>query len=79
MMQQLSEPFNRSASHPAALEHRRYALTPLQAVAVVTRRQMTLVLRDKLLLRGRLLQVCRSTSHVQPLRQPDSACAVARR
>jgi hypothetical protein len=68
MTQQLSEPFDRAASHPAALEHRRYALTPLQAIAVVTRRQMTLVLRDKLLLRGRLLQVRRSTA-MEPARQ----------
>jgi hypothetical protein len=57
MVQQLSEPFDPLMSHPAALEKRRYALSPLQAIAVCTRRQAKLVLRDKVLLKGRLLQV----------------------
>ncbi|KAG2452157.1 hypothetical protein HYH02_003189 [Chlamydomonas schloesseri] len=35
----------------------RYALRPLEAVAVATRRQVTLVMRDKVLLKGRLIQV----------------------
>ncbi len=56
MVQRLAEPFDRAASHPAALERRRYALTPGQAIAIATRRQIKLVLRDKVLLRGRLLQ-----------------------
>ena len=57
MVQQLSEPFDPLMSHPAALEKRRYALSPLQAIAVCTRRQAKLVLRDKVLLKGRMLQV----------------------
>jgi hypothetical protein len=57
MVQQLSEPFDPLMSHPAALEKRRYALSPMQAIAVCTRRQVKLVLRDKVLLKGRMLQV----------------------
>ncbi|WIA42005.1 hypothetical protein OEZ86_009302 [Tetradesmus obliquus] len=57
MVQQLSEPFDPLMSHPAALEKRRYALSPLQAIAVCTRRQAKLVLRDKVLLKGRMLQI----------------------
>jgi hypothetical protein len=59
MVQQLSEPFDPLMSHPAALEKRRYALSPMQAIAVCTRRQVKLVLRDKVLLKGRMLQVRR--------------------
>eukprot|EP00878_Enallax_costatus_P035871 GHUV01040113.1.p1 GENE.GHUV01040113.1~~GHUV01040113.1.p1 ORF type:complete len:214 (+),score=71.06 GHUV01040113.1:149-790(+) len=57
MLQQLSEPFDPANSHPAALEKRRYALSPLQAIAVTTKRQMKLVLRDKVLLKGRMMQI----------------------
>ncbi|KAF6263806.1 ABC-2 type transporter-domain-containing protein [Scenedesmus sp. NREL 46B-D3] len=57
MVQQLSEPFDPLMSHPAALEKRRYALSPMQAIAVCTRRQVKLVLRDKVLLKGRMLQI----------------------
>ena len=57
MVQQLAEPFDPANSHPAALEKRRYALSPVQAIAVTTRRQMKLVLRDKVLLKGRMMQV----------------------
>ncbi|KAG2425082.1 hypothetical protein HXX76_013991 [Chlamydomonas incerta] len=35
----------------------RFALRPLEAIAVATKRQVTLVMRDKVLLKGRLIQV----------------------
>eukprot|EP00877_Chromochloris_zofingiensis_P010755 jgi/Chrzof1/5933/Cz16g21030.t1 len=57
MAEELEHPFDRNKSHPAALEHERYALTPWQAISAVTRRQAALVMRDKVLLKGRIMQV----------------------
>lgn len=71
MLQQLSEPFDPHNSHPAALETCRYALSPLQAIAVTTKRQMKLVLRDKVLLKGRMMQVRPAASQALALAQPQ--------
>lgn len=54
---QLAQPFDPAKGHPDALEHRPYALSPLQAIRVVTARQFKLVLRDRVLVRARLGQV----------------------
>ena len=56
MLKRLAEPCDSAAHHQAALARRSYALTPGQAIAIAKRRQIKLVLRDKVLLRGRLLQ-----------------------
>lgn len=77
MVQQLSEPFDPASSHPAALEKRRFALSPLQAITLTTRRQMKLVLRDKVLLKGRMLQVgwrCATTLQLTVCRSCAGVC-----
>ncbi|KAG2439064.1 hypothetical protein HYH02_006591 [Chlamydomonas schloesseri] len=53
----LEQPFDKAKGHPAALARTRYALTHLEALAVVVRRQMLLVARDTILIKGRLVQV----------------------
>lgn len=35
MLETLAQPFDRAKSHPAALEKRKYALTPIQVGVVV--------------------------------------------
>jgi len=50
-------PFPKERSHPAALPKEPFALTTLEAARYVTRRQIKLVGRDKMLLQGRVMQV----------------------
>ncbi|GBF90608.1 ABC transporter G family member protein [Raphidocelis subcapitata] len=50
-------PFPKSASHPAALPTTPFALSASAAARLVLRRQLKLVVRDKLLLRARMMQV----------------------
>lgn len=50
-------PFPKERSHPAALPKERYALSPWRALCHVTRRQLLLVGRDKMVLQGRIMQV----------------------
>jgi hypothetical protein len=59
---QLAQPFDPAKGHPDALEHKPYALSPLQAIRVVTARQFKLVLRDRVLVRARLGQVGQCTA-----------------
>lgn len=56
MKAKLDTPFNKDNSHPTALKHGQYALTPLEALSVVTKMQMLLVMKDFGLVRGRLIQ-----------------------
>lgn len=42
---------------PRVQDGHSFALSPLEAVMVATRRQMTLAARDKVLLKGRIVQV----------------------
>ncbi len=58
MKDQLSMPYDRSKCHPSALKTGRYALTAWESLKVVTRRQMTLVIKDIGLVRGRMIQTC---------------------
>ncbi|GIL82508.1 hypothetical protein Vretifemale_11338 [Volvox reticuliferus] len=53
----LSKRFDKATGNRYALVRRRYALTALEALVVVVRRQMLLVLRDQALMIGRLVQV----------------------
>lgn len=53
----LDKPMDPASGHPQALMKRPYALSPLEAVAVVTRRQFLMVLKDSGLIKGRLMQV----------------------
>eukprot|EP00798_Chlamydomonas_sp_ICE-L_P013540 gene13540-19410_t len=53
----LDKEFDKSKSHPAALVQRRFALRWYEAIVVVTKREFMLVLRDPVLIRGRLIQV----------------------
>jgi len=48
----------RSKGHPGALQRHRYALPLVKSVMVVTKRQITLMMRDGALTRGRFMQVC---------------------
>ena len=48
----------RSKGHPGALQRHRYALPLVKSVLVVTKRQITLMMRDGALTRGRFMQVC---------------------
>ena len=58
-------PFPKALSHPDALPAGRFALTPLEALRYVTRRQLKLVGRDRVLLKGRIIQVgCAASSAV---------------
>lgn len=50
-------PFPKERSHPAALPKEPYALSWSEATRYVTRRQLKLVSRDKIVLRGRMMQV----------------------
>ena len=57
--QELEEaPFPKDRSHPLALSHVRFAMTAAQSLLEVTKRQLTMTLRDKVLLKGRMIQVC---------------------
>ena len=47
----------RSKGHPAALQRRSFALTAARSIVVVTKRQITLMMRDSALTRGRFMQV----------------------
>ncbi|KXZ50445.1 hypothetical protein GPECTOR_16g619 [Gonium pectorale] len=42
---------------PLVPRHEYYALSPWEAIAAVTRRQMSLAMRDKVLIKGRIVQV----------------------
>lgn len=53
----LDTPQDKGASHPFALVKTRYALSPLQALGVVTAWQVKLVIKDPVLIKGRMLQV----------------------
>ncbi|PNG99140.1 Pleiotropic drug resistance protein TUR2, partial [Tetrabaena socialis] len=57
MKELLAKPFDKADSHPAALVRSRYALSPMEALAVVVRRQLQLVLKDTTLIKGRIIQV----------------------
>ena len=48
---------DRSTGHPAALQRHHFALSPARAIVEVTKRQITLMLRDTALTRGRFMQV----------------------
>jgi hypothetical protein len=50
-------PFPKGRSHPAALPYEPFALSPFEALRLVTQRQLLLVGRDKMVLQGRLMQV----------------------
>lgn len=49
---------DRSQGHAGALQRNRFALSLMKSVTVVTKRQITLMLRDSALTRGRFMQVC---------------------
>ncbi|MEW5297917.1 MAG: hypothetical protein WDW36_001095 [Sanguina aurantia] len=51
------KPFVKGTGHPHALCHSSLALSPFEAIALAFRRQMLLVLRDTVLLKGRMIQV----------------------
>ena len=53
----MDKKFNKWLSHPAALVKNSFALSSLESLVVVTKRQILLVLRDPVLIRGRLIQV----------------------
>ncbi|KAG2432130.1 hypothetical protein HXX76_009056 [Chlamydomonas incerta] len=53
----LEQPFDKANGHPAALVRTKYALSHLEALAVVVKRQLLLVSRDTILIKGRLVQV----------------------
>ncbi len=59
----------RSKGHPGALQRQRYALPLAKSVFVVTKRQITLMLRDGALTRGRFMQVCHHTLPPHMFRQ----------
>ena len=48
---------DRTKGHPAALQRHQFALSIPRSIAVVTKRQITLMLRDTALTRGRFMQV----------------------
>lgn len=57
MKELLKKPIEPSSCHPLSLETKdRYALSPWQSISVTTHRQFTLVMRDKVLLKGRMMQ-----------------------
>jgi hypothetical protein len=58
---------DRSKGHPAALQRHQFALSIPRSIAVVTKRQITLMLRDSALTRGRFMQVC-------PFRSATAQC-----
>ncbi|GLI71055.1 hypothetical protein VaNZ11_015971 [Volvox africanus] len=51
------QPLGPDPPPPLVPKGNRFALMPVEAVATATRRQLTLVMRDKVLLKGRLMQV----------------------
>lgn len=53
----LATPYDRAKSHPEALVQTQYAMSPAMAFGVVLRRQLLLIIKDPVLLRGRLIQV----------------------
>lgn len=57
MAELLARPFDKSKSHPKSLERRPYALGGWRAVRLITQRQFALIFRDRVLLKGRMLQV----------------------
>ena len=57
MKELLKKPMDPSTFHPLSLEKElRYALGPWQSIYVTTQRQYTLMMRDKVLLKGRIIQ-----------------------
>jgi len=58
MMYELDhQPFDVQRGHPEALAQREELMSPRETVRQVTRRQITLVMRDGVLLKGRIMQV----------------------
>ncbi|MEW5298072.1 MAG: hypothetical protein WDW36_001233 [Sanguina aurantia] len=57
MRAELARPFDKSKSHPAALVKTKYALSPWEAIWVVSQRQLLMVAKDPVLVKGRLAQV----------------------
>lgn len=57
MQELIDTPYDKSTMHPQALTKTRFALTPLQMLVVVTAFQVKLVLKDPVLIKGRLIQI----------------------
>ncbi|GIL86027.1 hypothetical protein Vretifemale_14307 [Volvox reticuliferus] len=57
LREQPLQPLSPHPAPPLVPKGSRFALGPAEAVAAATRRQMTLVMRDKVLLKGRIMQV----------------------
>ncbi|MEW5311975.1 MAG: hypothetical protein WDW38_003643 [Sanguina aurantia] len=76
MRAELARPFDKSKSHPAALVKTKYALSPWEAIWVVSQRQLLMVAKDPVLVKGRLAQVSHPASD-RPL-FPHSFLSVGR-
>ncbi|KAG1655082.1 hypothetical protein FOA52_010286 [Chlamydomonas sp. UWO 241] len=57
MAEALAEGVPQKARHPDALVHSHFALTYPEAIGMASRRQLMIMMRDKILLRGRVAQV----------------------
>ena len=55
----MDNPFDKALSHPAALKQEMFALSSWDALRVVMRRQMMMIVYDSGLILGRLVQVWR--------------------
>ena len=53
----LESPFDPSKSLPGSLQQKAYALSPLEALYYATQRQLMLIFKDPVLIRGRMVQV----------------------
>ena len=53
----MDNPFDKALSHPAALKQEMFALSAWDALRVVMRRQMMMIVYDSGLIVGRLVQV----------------------
>lgn len=47
----------RSRSHPSALAKKKFALSWLQAISLVTRHELRIAAKDTILIEGRFIQV----------------------
>ena len=56
-LQDLGIPIDPASCHPDSLVRSAFTLTPMQAISLTTQRQLALMLRDKVLLKGRIMQV----------------------